>query len=117
MAFGLVYPRCRDQFDGSRDNKYRTYDMARRLRQRYLDTYGNATCDDIHQRLMGRAFNLLDPADLAAFEAAGAHDDKCTNVVARAARWSLEIIGEELIEDELLAREQGIASSGRGQAS
>jgi mannitol-1-phosphate 5-dehydrogenase len=117
MAFGLVYPRCRDQFDGDRDNKYRTYDMARRLRQRYLDTYGSVTCDDIHQRLMGRAFNLLDPADLEAFEAAGAHDDKCTNVVARAARWSVEIIGEELIEDELLAREQATASSEKGWAS
>jgi mannitol-1-phosphate 5-dehydrogenase len=104
MAFGMVYPRRRDHFDGDRENKYRTYDMAQRLRQRYLDTYGSTICHDIHRHLMGRAFNLLDPAERGAFEAAGAHDDKCTNVVAQAARWAVEIIGEESIEDAMKER-------------
>jgi len=99
LAFGMLYPRRRSHFDGDRESKYRTYSMAQRLRQRYLDAYGSVLCHEIHRRVLGRAFDLRDPAEREAFEAAGAHDDKCTSVVARAARWALEIIGEEQLKD------------------
>jgi mannitol-1-phosphate 5-dehydrogenase len=95
LAFGMLYPRRRVNFDGDRENKYRTFSMAQRLRQRYLDAYDSIFCHDIHRRVLGRAFDLRDPAEREAFEAAGAHDDKCTGVVAHAARWAVEIIGEE----------------------
>jgi mannitol-1-phosphate 5-dehydrogenase len=101
LSFGLVYPRRRAQFDGDRDNKYRTYAMTQRLRERYLERYGTLTCHEIHLRSMGRAFDLRDPAEREAFEAAGAHDDKCTGVVAQAARWAVEIIGEEMVEEAM----------------
>jgi mannitol-1-phosphate 5-dehydrogenase len=99
LVFGLLYPRRRANFDGDRENKYRTYSMAQRLRQRYLDAYGSIFCHEIHRRVLGRAFDLRDPAEREAFEAAGAHDDKCTSVVARAAQWAVEIIGEEQRKD------------------
>ncbi len=95
MAFGLLYPRRRDAFDGDRENKYRTYAMAQRLRERYIAAYGSIACRDIHRAVLGRAFDLRDPAEREAFEAAGAHDDKCTGVVARAVQWAMEIICEE----------------------
>jgi C_GCAxxG_C_C family probable redox protein len=95
MAFGLLYPRHREAFDGDRENKYRTYAMAQRLRERYIATYGSITCRDIHRAVLGRAFDLRDPAEREAFEATGAHDDKCTGVVARAVQWAMEIICEE----------------------
>jgi C_GCAxxG_C_C family probable redox protein len=101
MAFGIAYPRRREFFGGDRENKYRSYAMARELRQRFLDEYGTITCYDIHRSIMGKAFNLLDADELKAFEAAGAHDDKCTNVVAKAARWAVEIIGRQRIDDEM----------------
>ncbi len=104
LAFGILYPRRRQYFDGDRDNKYRCYRMAQALRQRFIDSYGSITCRDIHRCLMGRSFDLLDKKQLEAFEAAGAHDDKCTGVVARAAQWAVEIIGDERIAEEIQAR-------------
>jgi mannitol-1-phosphate 5-dehydrogenase len=101
LAFGLLYPRRRDHFDADRDNKYRSYAMAERLRERYLERYGSLTCHDIHRHELGRAFDLRDPAEREAFEAAGAHEDKCTGVVAQAAQWAVEIIGQEIIGEAL----------------
>lgn len=96
LVFGMLYPRHRAAFDGDRDNKYRTYAMAQQLRERYLAAYDSITCHNIHRAVMGRAFDLRDSAERAAFEAAGAHDDKCTGVVAQAVAWAMEIIGEHL---------------------
>lgn len=96
MAFGLLYPRHRTAFGDDRHNKYQTYAMAQQLRERYLDTYGSIICHDIHRAVLGRPFNLCDSAERKAFEAAGAHDDKCTGVVARAVGWAMEIIGRNI---------------------
>ncbi len=98
LAFGMLYPRRRANFDGDRENKYRVYSMAQRLRQRYLDAYDSITCRDIHRIVLGRSFNLCDSAERKAFEAAGAHDDKCTGVVARTVLWAMEIIAEESLK-------------------
>ncbi len=103
LAFGMIYPRRREQFDGDRENKYRTFAMAQRLRERYLQRYGTINCHEIHRRQIGRAFDLRDSTEREAFEAAGAHEDKCTEVVAQAARWAVEIINDELLEDALIA--------------
>jgi mannitol-1-phosphate 5-dehydrogenase len=103
LAFGTIYPRRREQFDADRENKYRTFAMAQRLRERYLQRYGTTNCHEIHRHQMGRAFDLRDSTEREAFEAAGAHEDKCTDVVAQAARWAVEIINDELIEDSLIA--------------
>ena len=101
MAFGLVYPRRRANFGGDRENKYRTYAMTQKMYDRYFQHFDSIVCHDIHTQIMGRAFDLRDPEEREAFEAAGAHDDKCTDTVARAAKWAIEIIGEEKIQDEL----------------
>jgi mannitol-1-phosphate 5-dehydrogenase len=107
LAFGLLYPRRREHLNGDRENKYRTFAMVQRLRERFLRTYGSITCHAIHQHEMGRAFDLRDPAEREAFEAAGAHQTKCTNVVARAAQWAIEIIAEQQVEDVLSDQDTG----------
>jgi mannitol-1-phosphate 5-dehydrogenase len=101
LIFGLLYPRRRTHFDGDRESKYRAYDLIQRLRDRFTETYGSTRCHDVHRHELGRAFDLRDPAEREAFETAGAHEDKCTGVVARAAQWAVQIIGEERIEDTL----------------
>lgn len=95
LAFGLVSPRHRDRFGGDSESKYRAFHMAQKLREKYLDAYGSTRCHDIHREILGRPFDLRDPGERKAFEDAGAHDDKCTGVVSRAARWAVEIVGEE----------------------
>ncbi len=95
MAFGMLYPRHRQAFGGDRENKYRTYGMVQQLRDRYVAEYGGITCQAVHRAIFGRPYDLRDPEEREAFEAAGAHEDKCTGVVRRTAEWAMEIIGEE----------------------
>jgi hypothetical protein len=101
LAVGMVYPRTRANFAGDREKKYRSFRMVQQLRERYVQRYGSVTCHDIHRHELGRPYDLRDEAEREAFEAAGAHVDGCTSVVARAARWAVEIIGAELIQDQL----------------
>lgn len=100
LTFGLVYPRRREHFDGDRENKYRTFKMAQEMQKRCLEQYGSIKCHDIHTNLMGRPFDLRDPEERSAFELAGAHDSKCTQVVALAAKWAVEILAEEILSDK-----------------
>ncbi|MEA3337007.1 MAG: C-GCAxxG-C-C family protein [Chloroflexota bacterium] len=97
MAFGLLSPRRREFFDGDRENKYGTYAMIQRLRERFLQHYGSFTCRGVQEHVIGRGFDLRDPQDRQAFEQAGAHEDKCPLVVAQAARWAVEIVAEQQI--------------------
>ncbi|MBL7200942.1 MAG: C-GCAxxG-C-C family protein [Anaerolineae bacterium] len=100
LALGLYSPRRRTHFDADRESKYRAYDLIQRLHARYLAYYGGIRCCEIHNHEFGRAYDLRDPSEREAFEAAGAHRDKCTGVVARAARWVVEIIGEEQVKGQ-----------------
>jgi len=99
LAIGMIYPRRRTHFDADRENKYRAFSMVQQLREKYMQAYGSITCHDIHRHQMGRAFDLRSEVEREAFEAAGAHKDKCTSVVALAARWALEIIATESMRD------------------
>ncbi len=101
LAMGMVYPRRRSCFDADRENKYRCFSMVQRLRERFVQRYGSVICHDIHRHQMGRAFDLRLEAERQAFEAAGAHEDKCTSVVALAAQWAVEEIGKERMRDLL----------------
>jgi mannitol-1-phosphate 5-dehydrogenase len=99
LAIGLIFPRRRANFDGDRENKYRTFAMVEQLVERYRQRYGSIKCHDIHRHQFGRAYDLRLEAEREAFDAAGAHEDKCTSVVALAAKWAVEIIGAERIAD------------------
>jgi C_GCAxxG_C_C family probable redox protein len=72
----------------------RSYIMAKRLHDRFVEQYGSCRCYDIQKRLVGRTFNLYDPAELGkAIEAKMyAH---CSKVVGTAARLATELILEE----------------------
>ena len=48
------------------------------------------------KKLFGRSFDLLNQDEYEAFEKAGAHVDKCPSVSGNVARWTAEIILEEL---------------------
>jgi mannitol-1-phosphate 5-dehydrogenase len=101
LTVGMVYPRTRADFGGDRESKYRSFSMVQQLREKYIQRYGSITCHDIHRHELGRSYDLRCEAEREAFEAAGAHDDKCTSVVAQAARWAVEIIGAQVVLDQL----------------
>jgi hypothetical protein len=47
-------------------------------------------------KLFGRTFNLMDSKDYEAFIKAGGHVDKCPSVSGNAAKWTVEIILDEI---------------------
>jgi C_GCAxxG_C_C family probable redox protein len=66
------------------------------LYDKFIEEYGSPLCCDVQKKLFGRSYILLDKQDYEAFEKAGAHVDKCTSVAGNAARWTAEIILNEL---------------------
>lgn len=69
--------------------------LVREFREKFIEEYGSTRCKEIQSHIFGRSYNLLDTDDFAAFEEAGAHVDKCPDVVGRAAQWVGEILLEE----------------------
>lgn len=80
---------------GDREAQLRSYAMAQRLHDRFVEAYGSVTCSEIHKRIFGRSYCLREPGVSAAFEAAGAHVDKCTSVVGNACSWTAGILLDE----------------------
>ena len=76
--------------------KRRVFTYSKKLYDKFIEEYGSPVCKDIHMKLFGRTFNLLDPKDYEEFEKAGAHVDKCPSVAGNVARWTAEIILDEL---------------------
>jgi len=83
--------------DGDRQAKYQSFDMAQRLHDRFIATYGSTICRDIHTSIFGSAYCLRYKEEREAFEEVGAHVDKCTTVVAIACVWIAQILLEESV--------------------
>jgi C_GCAxxG_C_C family probable redox protein len=92
MAIGSQMGRERKNFKDPEGLRFKTREVALRLYRKFVDEYGGARCCDVQTKMFGRRYNLLDPADFEAFEAQGAHVDKCPSVVGNVARWAVEII-------------------------
>ena len=94
MLFGQRFGRGRDSLhDSDADDK--AYELTYELYERFIEKYGSCVCRGVQDAIFGRCFDLLNPEDKEAFDAAGAHADKCTGVVGTAAQWIAEIILRE----------------------
>jgi len=78
------------------DRKRRVFQYSKKLYDKFVEEYGSPICKDIHVKLFGRAFDLLDSKGYKDFEKAGAYVDKCTSVSGNVAKWTVEIILNEL---------------------
>lgn len=95
LIIGYHVGRERDNFADLEQIRMETFRLVKKLHQRFIDEFGTVTCSEIHTRIMGRPFYIEDPDEFQKFEDAGAHTDKCTRVVALAAKWSTDILAEE----------------------
>ncbi len=93
MALSCVLGRKADNMD-DKAAVAATAAPARMLYQRFMDEYGSVLCRDIQYRIMGKSYRMYDPEDMQRFLADGGHDDKCTQVVAKASVRVLEILEE-----------------------
>jgi C_GCAxxG_C_C family probable redox protein len=96
MVMSSVFGRRREKWDDDKDEKDCAHRMARALLDKFNQEYGGNLCKTIHRSIFGRDFDLRDASGREAFEKLGAHVDKCTSVVGKAAAWATELILEEL---------------------
>lgn len=100
MLMGTYAGRRLEQIpvDGDKIAQYKSYEMAQKLHDKYMEAYGSVTCADIHKEVFGKAYCLRTKEVRDEFEEAGAHRDKCTTVIAMACAWIADLmIDEEFI--------------------
>jgi C_GCAxxG_C_C family probable redox protein len=96
MVMSSIFGRQRETWDDDKEEKDCAHSMAKALMDKFNREYGSNICKDIHGKIFGRTFDLRDAREREAFEKLGAHVDKCTTVVGKAAAWATELILEEL---------------------
>jgi len=95
MALSQFHGRTREKFLDPDRTRKKSFDLAKKLHDKFIAEYGSVICRDIQQKIFGRAFYIRDADEFRKFEEAGAHDKKCPAVVGNAARWVAEILMEE----------------------
>ena len=96
MVMSSCFGRSREGFATEDEEKLCSSRMAKELYHKFVETYGSAICGDIHKEIFGRNFDFWDVREKLEFAEAGAHTEKCPSVVAKAAKWTTELILEEL---------------------
>lgn len=96
LVMSSIFGREREKWDDDKEEKDCAHNMAKALMDRFISEYGSNVCKAIHDKIFGRTFDLRDQLEREAFEKSGAHIDKCTTVVGKAAAWTTELILEEL---------------------
>jgi C_GCAxxG_C_C family probable redox protein len=95
MVMSQLHGRTRDNFRDPERVRRKSFDLGKKLHDRFVAEYGSVICRDIQQKIFGRPFYLRDPEEFAKFEKAGGHYDKCPAVVGNASRWVAEILLDE----------------------
>ena len=95
LAIGSVVGRTYENFSIG-EHRRRVFHYSKKLYDKFIKEYTSPKCKDIHMKFFGRTFNLFDPDDYAEFEKAGAHVDKCTVVSGNTAKWTAEILIDDL---------------------
>jgi C_GCAxxG_C_C family probable redox protein len=101
MVMSSLFGRRRKKWTDDKAEKDCAHIMARGLQDKFRQEYGSNICSAIHRNIFGRNFDLLNVLDREAFETLGAHVDKCTSVVGKAAAWATELILEEMSKRNL----------------
>lgn len=95
LAIGFLEGRKYNDFKLGKRNR-RVFKFAKLLYDKFIEEYGSPLCKDVQKKLFGRSYVLLDPKEYREFEEAGAHVDKCPSVAGNVARWTAEIILNEI---------------------
>jgi C_GCAxxG_C_C family probable redox protein len=114
MVMSSVFGRRRERWHGDKEEKDCAHRLARALLDKFNREYGSNLCKAIHGRIFGREFDLRESSDRKAFEELGAHGDKCTSVVGKAAAWAAELILEELCDRGLSLKDLQNISRAQG---
>ena len=95
VMLGSIVGRTRDNMADPEKVRFKTYELVRKLHDRFIQEYGSVNCRDIQTKIMGRYYYLPDLQEFEKFDNAGAHDTICPEVVGKAARWTVELLAQE----------------------
>ncbi|MBQ9942453.1 MAG: C-GCAxxG-C-C family protein [Christensenellaceae bacterium] len=101
MAIGLEYFRDLDDLvTKNKVGQYTSFDLGAQLHDRFCQCYGGVRCTDVHEAIYGQSYVLRNSEEKAAFEAVGAHVDKCTTVVGMAIYMIVKILADKKAAEE-----------------
>ena len=95
LVLSQLVGRERSNIEDPENVRSKSYDLAKKLVDAYLDEFGAIACRDVQIKKFGRPYYLRDPEEKKRFEDAGGHDEKCPDVVGKAARMTVKIILDE----------------------
>jgi C_GCAxxG_C_C family probable redox protein len=95
MMISWLCGRERSNFEDPEKKRHIAFALSRKFTQKYIQEFGSIICRDIQTQIFGRPYYIADPREYDAFEEAGGHDDKCTNVVGKASRLAVGFILDE----------------------
>ena len=101
MAISSIFGRKQNEMESDLVDKIKTNELVIKLRQSFIQEYGTVICKDIHKDIFGRNYNMWCPGEIEQFEADGAHTEKCTSVVGKAAAATTKIILEEAEKQDM----------------
>lgn len=93
MAISYLFGRKKEDF-GNMMKQLRACMLSKKLHDQFIEKYCTCRCADIQTNLVGRFFNLYEPAEMEAALKAGM-PDKCSTLVGEVARMATKIILEE----------------------
>ena len=103
MAISYLFGRKKEDFPKMM-KQMKACILAKKLHDQFVEKHGTCRCADIQNKLVGRFFNLYDPAEMEAAMKAGMMD-KCSTVVGETARMATKIILEEREREALKEKE------------
>jgi C_GCAxxG_C_C family probable redox protein len=97
LVLSSLVGRERNNFSDPEGIRFKTHELVRKFRKKFIQEYGSVICRDIQNKILGRYYYLPDPQEFEKFHDAGAHDVHCPEVVGKAAKWMTEIMLEERV--------------------
>ena len=111
LVLGMLKGRGLENFVTEETNRFKCFEVGRALHKKFIAEYGTVICRDIETNVMGRPFFLSDKDDYAKADELGAHAWVSPEVVGKACKWTVEVIFEEGLLDELNALREEQASA------
>ncbi|MBN1298351.1 MAG: C_GCAxxG_C_C family protein [Actinobacteria bacterium] len=105
VVFGYYFGRTYELWQQGKTSTKSSI-LGQKLYKRFEEKYGTIICREIHKKIFGTTFNLMDDKNLGLdmqeldrFNAMGAHVDKCPHVVGLSAAWTVDILWDEIPKD------------------
>jgi C_GCAxxG_C_C family probable redox protein len=95
LFMSSIIGRERRDFKDAPRVRFQSFELARKLHDRFVGEYGAVICRDIQRKLVGRGYYLGDPDEMKKFDDLGGHATVAPGVVGNAARWTVEILAEK----------------------